>query len=98
MLYEREIMLILREAGTQGMPVRRIALNVYNMVNSLFCPVDRERVYNVVAEGLRTESQCSQGAVERAETKGWYRLNTNSAQVQQLMLEFLPDEEDDWML
>lgn len=98
MNYEREILLILREAGTKGLPVRNIALHVFNMTNSLFNPLDRDTVYNDVAEWLRHTSNCSTASVEKADTRGWYRLNINSNQVQQLLLEFVPDEEDEWML
>lgn len=79
------------------MPVRRIALNVYNITNTLFDPQDSEKVYAAVGEWLRTESQKSGGAVVKAEKKGWYRLNDKSTQVQQQLLEFRPREEDEWM-
>ena len=98
MQYERHILLILREAYPHGMPVRRIALNVYNITNTLFDPQDREKVHSAVAEWLRSESQKSGGAVRRADTRGWYRLNERSMQVQQLLMEFSPYEDDDWML
>lgn len=98
MNYEREILLILREAGSKGLPVRRIALNVFNMTNSLFMPLNMEDVYTDVSEWLRTKSQYSSSSVEKAETRGWYRLNMNSNEVQQLLLEFQPSDEDEWMM
>ena len=98
MQYERHILLILKEACPDGMPVRRIALNVYNLTNTLFAPQDLGKVYLAVAEWRRAESRKSGGAVCKADTRGWYRLNDSSAQVQQLLLEFSPNEEDSWML
>ncbi|MBQ0073682.1 MAG: hypothetical protein KBT34_05770 [Prevotella sp.] len=68
------------------------------MTNSLFNPLDQEKVYADVSEWLRTESTKSGASIERAETRGWYRLNMRSSQVQQLLLEFEPNEEDEWML
>ena len=90
---EREIMLVLREAGDSGMPLRRISLNVFNMKNSFFQPLVPEEVHREVAEWLQQESKKSNSPVTKAETRGWYRLNPNSQQVQQLMLEFLADDE-----
>ncbi len=98
MQYECHILLILKEAYPDGMPVRRIALNVYNITNTLFDPQNREKVYMAVSEWLRAESRTSGGAVQKTDTRGWYRLNDCSKQVQQLLLEFSPHEEDDWML
>lgn len=98
MNFEREIIMILKEVGTNGMPLRRIALNVFNIKNSLFEPLDQEDIYKEVGEWLRSTSAKSGGSVEKAETKGWYRINPNSAKVQQLLLEFQPHEEDEWMM
>lgn len=91
------ILAILTEAYPKAMPLRRIALNVYNITNTLFDPQDRDHIYEMVAEWLRTESQTSRGAVMKAETKGWYKLNDRSPEAQQLLLEFQPREEDEWM-
>lgn len=91
MQYERYILMILAEAGPVGMPVRRIALNVYNITNSLFAPLCLEKVYADVAEWLRSESQKSGGTVRKADIRGWYRLNEQSTKVEQLMLEFIPE-------
>lgn len=98
MNYESVILNILREAGDTGMPLRRIALNVFNLTNSLFNPIERENVYNDVAEWLRSESSKSGACIEKAETRGWYRLNNNSSKVQQMMMEFQPKDEDMWMM
>lgn len=98
MQYEREILIVLKEASPNGMPLRRIALNVYNITNSLFAPQDRGRVYSLVAEWLRTESQKRGGAVERCGVRGWYRLNMRSQKVRQTLMDFMAREEDEWMM
>lgn len=98
MVISQNILIILREAYPEAMPLKRIALNVYNITNTLFDPQDREKVYAAVGEWLRAESQKSGGAVIKGDKKGWYRLNGRSAQVQQLLLEFRPREEDEWMM
>lgn len=96
--FEHDIMVTLREVGPKGLPLRLIALNVFNMRNSLFEPLDKDAVYAEVGDYLRRVTQLSGAAIERAETRGWYRLNLNSQQVQQLLLEFQVAEEDEWML
>lgn len=96
--FEREILMILKEVGPTGMPLRRIALNVFNMKNSFFYPLQQAEVYEDVAEWLRQKVNQSGSPIMKAETRGWYRLNLDSAQVQQLMLEFTPSEDDEWML
>lgn len=97
MLCATHILKILTEAYPNGMPLRRIALNVYNITNTLFEPQDRERVYSIVAEWLREESTKRGGLVVKTDTKGWYRLNERSPQAQQMLMDFLPHEEDEWM-
>lgn len=97
MLCATHILSILTEAYPNGMPVRRIALNVYNITNTLFEPQDPERIYAMVAEWLREESAKRDGLVVRTTTKGWYRLNGESPQAQQMLFDFQPHDEDDWM-
>lgn len=94
MIQELVIINVLREAGQKGMPLRRIALNVFNLTNSLFEPLDKEVVYENVGQYLRKNASLKGGIIERAETKGWYRINYNSQHVQQLLLEFATDEEE----
>lgn len=90
MNYEDEILLMLNEVGDAGMPLRRIALNVFNMKNSFFEPLSQEAVYQDVAEWLRDVSQQSGSPVIKAERRGWYRLNPDSPRVKQMELEFQP--------
>jgi hypothetical protein len=90
MNYEDEILSMLNEVGDVGMPLRRIALNVFNMKNSFFEPLSQEAVYQDVAEWLRDVSQQSGAPVIRAERRGWYRINPDSPRVKQMELEFQP--------
>lgn len=96
--YKRIIVQILREAGSKGMPLRRIALNVFNMTNTFFEPQDKDEVYTTVGNLLRNWSLKSGSLIERAETRGWYRLNFKSKQVQQLLLEFQADKDTESLL
>ena len=94
---ENDILSVLREAGDKGLPLRRLALHVYNMENSFFQPLDRRKVYSDVAEYLRRTSSLSGSMIVRTDTRGWYRLNMDSPRVQQLLLDFSSDESDEWM-
>lgn len=51
-----------------------------------------------VMKYLKAECSSCQGAVKRGKKKGWYRLNTDSNVVIQLMLEFEADVQDEWMM
>lgn len=95
---ENDILSVLREAGDKGLPLRRLAMHVYNMENSFFQPLDREDIYREVGEYLRRTSSLSGSMIERTDTRGWYRLNINSPRVQQLLLDFSNDEADEWMM
>ena len=86
--------MVLDEIGAKGMPLRRIALNVFNMRNSLFVPLSREKIYEEVARYLRTESRLSGSPVKRMEARGWYRINPRSAKVRQMRLEFKSEDAD----
>lgn len=100
MNYEHEILLILHEADpVKGLPIATIVRNVFNMTCiDLFSMRPYEDVQNDITKFLRYESSMKHGSVERAETRGYYRLNKNSQTVQQLLLEFEVAEEDEWMM
>lgn len=98
MEYERYILQIMREAYPDGMPLRKIVLNVYNITNTLFERQSLSRVHRLVAEWLRAESRKSGGAVCKMDLRGWYKLNESSPQVEQLLLDFTVAEDDRWML
>jgi len=94
MKYESEILMILREAGDRGLPLRRIALNVFNMKNTFFLPLEQEAVYDDVAAYLRTVSMQSGAPVMKAGRKGWYCINPASPEVIQMQLEFKCEDSD----
>lgn len=100
MTYEHEILLILREADPiKGLPIAGIVRNVYNMTAiDLFSMRSYEDVQTDVKKYLKFESSKTKGAIEHADTRGYYRLNKNSQVVQQLLLEFNNAEEDEWMM
>lgn len=100
MAYQREILLILREANREiGLPLDSIVRHVYNMTAvDLFFARSYDDVKADVIKCLKAECSSTQGAVKRGEKRGWYKLNTDSKVVIQLMLEFETDIEDEWMM
>ena len=87
MTYDREIIKVLTEAGHDGLSLAKIVRHVYNASNTLFETVDFEDVYRYVFSWLQKNSKSSDSLVEKAE-RGIYRLNLNSNETSQLMLQF----------
>lgn len=100
MTYEHEILLVLHEADQlKGLPIATIVRNVYNMTSiDLFSMRPYDDVHADITKFLRHESSLKHGSIEKAEQRGYYRLNKNSQTVQQLLLEFEVAEEDEWMM
>lgn len=99
MSYENEILLILHEADpVKGLPLSSIVRNVYNITAcDLFNPRQYDDVYADVQKYLRNESSIRGAYVEKADKRGYYRLNKNSQKTQQLLLEFESKDDEDWM-
>ncbi len=97
MQYERDVLIILREAGSNGLPLKRIALHVYNIRNSIFEPLDRKKLYYAIAQWLRQESLHSEGAVKKMSQWGRYSLNKRSKKVRQLESVLSSDDNEEWM-
>ena len=93
MKYEKEILVVLREAGTNGLPLKRIVRNVFNIANSFFYQLNEEDVYTDVAAYLRTNSRKRGALVKKMDKRGWYSINYSSIQVQQLLFDFGNQEE-----
>lgn len=96
--YQREILLILHEANpAEGLPLTKIVRNVYNMTSvDLFSCRNYNEVYSDVGRYLRQESSRPTGAVKKTDRRGWYIANPDSVAYVQLMLEFEPEEDDDF--
>ena len=86
--YSNEIINVLCEAGDNGLPVRKIALHVYNTCNTLFAPVLIDDVNHSVRQWLNANSQSYDSLVRRCDKRGYYKINTSSQAAQQLMLHF----------
>jgi hypothetical protein len=95
---DKEILRVLSEVGTDGLVVRKISRHVYNACNSFFNPISFEEVNTYVTGFLARNSRNPNSIIEKTDTRGVYRLNLDSKETQQLMLEFSDKEEDDEQL
>ena len=84
--YANNIISVLCEAGDNGLPVRKIALHVYNTCNTLFAPILIDDVNHSVRQWLNANSQSYDSLVRRCDKRGYYKINTSSQAAQQLML------------
>lgn len=88
MNYEKEILEVLYEAGTDGLSVHKIAIHVHNAHNTLFAPVAFDEVRLHVQAWLLRNSRFSDSPVKRCGKRGMYQLNLLSKKTRQMLLEF----------
>lgn len=88
MAYDRQILQILSDVGELGIGVQHLAKHVYNMNCTFFFQPDLQEIRNYVRKYLLRNSKSAQSLIERTGRRGYYRLNKNSADARQLMLEF----------
>lgn len=88
MFYDKEILRVLKEAGDNGLKTSKIARHVFNACNSFFNDVSYKEIHSYVSQYLIRNSRNPGSIIERTDIRGVYRLNMNSGQTQQLLLEF----------
>ena len=93
MRFEKDILLILIEAGDNGLSVNKISRHVFNTHNSFFLPLDYEKVHNEVLQCLQKMSRRSEPMIGKVK-KGVYYINPANQQVKQLKLKFIDEEEE----
>ena len=94
MNYDREILRVLVEAGSEGLSVQKISRHVHYACNSFFNVIDFDELHRYVAQFLLRNSKNPESLIEKTD-RGVYHLNMKNTQTQQLMLEFkeTPTEE-----
>ena len=93
MVNDKEIIRVLTEAGDVGLSVSKIARHVYNASNTFFDSVELEDVYRYVSSWIYKNSKSVDAIIEKTE-RGVYRLNPNSKETRQLMLQFNDMDEE----
>jgi DNA repair protein RadC len=92
MEFDKEILRILMEAGTEGLSLQKVARHVFNAFNSFFNPLNYEDVHKYVAQYLLKNSKRMDSLIEKTDMRGYYRLNMDNQQSQQLMLQFREEQ------
>ena len=95
MEYEREILRVLIEAGSEGLSVQKISRHVFNACNSFFNPVAFDTIHAYVSNYLTLQSKKPTSLIEKTARRGVYRLNMQLPETQQLRLQFLDQEEEE---
>ncbi len=95
MRYEKEIIQILQAASGEGLSVRKISRHVFNACNSFFNTISYEEVHHDVSQYLIRHSKMPDSMIQRVGGRGIYRLNVDSCELRQLMLEFTDDADLD---
>lgn|SRR5574344_102483 len=80
----------LREAGEQGLAVRKLVTHVYNICNSMFEPLNLNDTYDYVTRYLYSHPSI----IEKTGQRGHYRLNEDSEDTQQLLFNFFVDRDE----
>ena len=95
MEYEREILRILIDAGSEGLSVHKISRHVFNACNSFFNPISLDTIHAYVSNYLLTQSKKPASLIEKTQQRGVYRLNMQLPESQQLRLQFLDEAEEE---
>lgn len=93
MKYDRLIIEILMEAGSDGLTVRKVSRHVFNAVNGLFDEADIEAVHKLVRAFLLRHSKGASPALDRPK-HGTYALNRRTAAGRALIERLLSEETD----
>ena len=88
MNYGNEIIAVLYEAGNDGLSVHKIALHIHNTHNTLFSPTAFAEVRLKVQAWLLRNSRGADSPVTHCGKRGKYRVNPDSPQLKQMLLEF----------
>ena len=93
MKYDRLIIEILMEAGSDGLTVRKVSRHVFNAVNGLFDEADIEAVHKLVRAFLQRHSKGASPALDRPKHSS-YALNRRTAAGRALIERLLSEETD----
>lgn len=89
--YHHDLMEILAKAGSNGLQVRFIALQIYNRRTGLFCDtIDFNKLYDSIRFYLWSQSRRPSSPFMHGAAKGFYRLKP--AMYQQMLLPFAEEE------
>ena len=85
MTYEKDIFMVLKEAGDNGLSVRKVGRHVFYARNTLFLSADTNAISQAVQRYLAYHSRNNDDTIEKV-GYGLYRLNFKSKKTKQLLL------------
>lgn len=80
----RDLVVILSEAGAEGLPLKKIVKHVYNLENSLFNPLNYDDIQKKVTAYLRRRSLRASDMFLKP-CRGRYSLNFNNARIKVIL-------------
>ena len=86
MFYEKEIYRFLALSGNDGLRLTKLSRHVFNALNSFFNPLEFQDIQKTVASFVVKKAKDKNSIIERT-SQGLYRLNPDSVETQQLMLQ-----------
>jgi hypothetical protein len=84
--YDTHIHRILAEVGNRGLNVRKITLHVYNSVNTLFDPVEKQHVHDYVLKYLSSHVKGKMPLLLRV-SHGVYSFNPKSPEARKIKMD-----------
>lgn len=84
--YDTHIHKILAEVGNRGLNVRKITLHVFNSVNTLFEPVEKQQVHDYVLKYLSNHVKGNMPLLKRV-SHGVYSFNPRSPEARQIKMD-----------
>lgn len=93
MSYEKDIIIVLREAGDSGLTVRKISRHIFNARNSLFQTASEKDIAKSVQRYLAYHNH-SDDTIEKV-GHGRYRLNLKSKKTKNLLASLTDNKELD---
>ena len=92
MNYDKQILMLLTEAGLDGLCVTQISKKIYNENCSFFEKVNFDDVHKYVLSFLHKNMYSRNSFIESTGKRGFYRINTQSYDSDQLMFNFVDEE------
>ena len=94
--YDSYVIKVLLKMGDRGISLRNLVRSVYNLSTTFFFTPDYDDVYRKVQQYVLKNSYTQSSLIERMSTRGYYRLNKNSAVAEQLILQFNANINEDY--
>ncbi len=94
-MYEQQILKILSLVDERGISISSLTMHIYNQNSTFFAQPDLLKIRQYVRQFLARHSKSPHSLIERAEKRGYYRLNKKASKdARQLLLQFEEFEQE----